>query len=106
MRDFLVGKPVGKPILLTLLGWAALLAPWTILRNKFSFTHYYLPSYGFALLMLGGLVAYSERKRPKTVLLFVALALVVAIYFAPVWGEFSIREQVANRRLIPPGWRP
>ena len=106
MKEFLVGKAIGKPILLTLAGWAAMLAPWTILRNKFSFTHYYLPSYGFALLMLGGLVAYSERKRPKTVLLFVALALVVAIYFAPVWGEFSIREQVANRRLIPPGWRP
>jgi dolichyl-phosphate-mannose--protein O-mannosyl transferase len=106
MKEFLVGKPVGKPILLTLLGWAAMIAPWTILRNKYSFTHYYLPAYAFALLTLGGLLAFSERKRPKTVLVFVALALVVAIYFAPIWGEFSMREYAANRRLIPPGWRP
>jgi dolichyl-phosphate-mannose--protein O-mannosyl transferase len=106
LRDFLVGKPVGRPILLMLLGWAALLAPWTIIRNKFSFTHYYLPSYGFALLMLGGLVAHAERKWPRTVLVFVGLALLVAIYLAPVWGEFSIREHTVKRLLIPPTWRP
>ena len=106
LKDFLVGKPVGKSILLTLLGWAALLAPWTIIRNKFSFTHYYLPSYGFALLMLGGLVAYFERKRPRTVLVFVGLALLVAICLAPVWGEFSLREHTASRLLFPPTWRP
>jgi dolichyl-phosphate-mannose--protein O-mannosyl transferase len=104
--NFLVGKPIGKPILLTLLGWAAMLVPWAILRNKYSFLHYYLPSYAFALLTLGGLVAAIERKRPRTVLIFVALALVVAIYFAPIWGEFSIREYAVNRRLIPPAWRP
>ena len=106
MKEFLVGKSVGKPVLLMLLGWAAMLAPWTILRNKYSFTHYYLPSWGFALLMLGGLAAFFERKRPRTVLVFVGLALVVAIYFAPIWGEFSIREHAVNRRLIPPTWRP
>lgn len=106
LKNFLVGKPLGKPILLTLLGWAAMLVPWAILRNKYSFLHYYLPSYAFALLTLGGLVAAIERKRPRTVLVFVALALVVAIYFAPIWGEFSMREYAVNRRLIPPGWRP
>jgi dolichyl-phosphate-mannose--protein O-mannosyl transferase len=106
MKEFLVGKPVGKPALLTLFGWAAMLAPWTILRNKYSFSHYYLPSYAFALLTLGGIAAYLERTRPRTVLIFVGLALVVAIYFAPVWGEFSMREYAANRRLIPPTWRP
>ena len=106
LKNFLVGKPIGKPILLTLLGWAAMLVPWAILRNKYSFLHYYLPSYAFALLMLGGLVAAIERKRPRTVLVFVALALVVAIYLAPIWGEFSMREYAVNRRLIPPGWRP
>jgi dolichyl-phosphate-mannose--protein O-mannosyl transferase len=105
-KEFLLGKPVGKPILLVLMAFAAMLVPWTILRNKYSFTHYYLPSYGFALLMLGGLLAYFERKRPRAVLIFVALALIVAIYFAPIWGEFSMREFAANRRLIPPGWRP
>ena len=106
MKEFLVGKPIGKPILLTLLGWAALLAPWTVLRNKFSFTHYYLPSYGFALLTLAGLLAYFERKRPRTVLVFVGLALLVAIFFAPVWGEFAMKNYAVNRRLLPPTWRP
>jgi dolichyl-phosphate-mannose--protein O-mannosyl transferase len=106
MKEFLVGKAIGKPILLTLSGWAAMLAPWTILRNKYSFTHYYLPCYAFALLSLGGLVAFLERKRPRTVLVFVGLALAMAIWFAPIWGEFSMREYAANRRLIFPGWRP
>jgi dolichyl-phosphate-mannose--protein O-mannosyl transferase len=106
MKEFLVGKAIGKPILLTLAGWAAMLAPWTILRNKYSFTHYYLPCYAFALLSLGGLMAFLERKRPRTVLVFVGLALAMAIWFAPIWGEFSMREYAANRRLIFPGWRP
>jgi len=105
-KEFLVGKSVGKPALLTLFGWAAMLAPWTILRNKYSFSHYYLPSYAFALLTLGGLAAFVERKRPRTMLVFVSVALVVAIYFAPVWGELSMRESAANLRLIPPTWRP
>jgi len=106
MKELLVGKPVGKPALLTLFGWAAMLAPWTILRNKYSFSHYYLPSYAFALLTLGGIVAALERRRPRTVLIFVSVALAVAIFYAPVWGEFSIREPAANLRLILPTWRP
>jgi hypothetical protein len=40
------------------------------------------------------------------VLVFVGLALAMAIWFAPIWGEFSMREYAANRRLIFPGWRP
>jgi len=105
-KDFLVGKPVGKPILLTLLGWLSLLAPWMILRNRYSFQHYYLPPYGFGLLSLGGLAAYLERKRPKMILVFVGLVLAMAVFFAPIWGEIPIRESAANWRLIFPGWRP
>jgi len=89
-----------------MVGWVAMMAPWTILRNKYSFHHYYLPPYAFGLLTLGGLAAYFERKRPKYVLIFVSLAFVLFVYLAPIWGEFSIRESAANLRLVAPGWRP
>jgi dolichyl-phosphate-mannose--protein O-mannosyl transferase len=106
VKEFLAGKPIGRQILMVLLGWFALFVPWTILRNKYSFQHYYLPCYAFALVTLGGIAAYFERKLPRTILVLVGLALLVAIWFVPIWGEFSMREYAANRRLIPPGWRP
>jgi dolichyl-phosphate-mannose--protein O-mannosyl transferase len=105
-KEFLVGKFVGRAAVLVMVGWVAMMAPWTILRNKYSFQHYYLPPYAFGLLTLGGLAAYFERRRPKYVMIFVGLALVFLIYMAPIWGEFSMRESAANLRLVAPGWRP
>ena len=37
---------------------------------------------------------------------FVALAVVMAVYFTPVWGEFPLTLAEANRRLIFLPWRP
>jgi dolichyl-phosphate-mannose--protein O-mannosyl transferase len=105
-KEFLVGKFVGRAAVLVMVGWVAMMAPWTILRNKYSFQHYYLPPYAFGLLTLGGLAAYFERRRPKYVMIFVALALLMFIYLAPIWGEFSIKEGYANKMLVFPGWRP
>ncbi len=102
VRDWPLAKPVG----ILLLGWATMIAPWTTLRTQYSFLHYYLPSYGFALLLLGGLMARLERTRPRHVLVFVGLVVAVAAYFAPVWCEFPMAEASAFHRLILPKWRP
>jgi dolichyl-phosphate-mannose--protein O-mannosyl transferase len=106
VKLFLTGKPIGRQILWALLAFGTMMAPWTILRNKYSFQHYYLPPYSYALLALGGIGAYFERKRPRTILVLVSLALAVAIFYAPVWGEFSLKEFGGNLRLVFPGWRP
>jgi dolichyl-phosphate-mannose-protein mannosyltransferase len=106
VKLFLTGKPIGRQILWALLAFATMMAPWTILRNKYSFQHYYLPPYSYALIALGGIGAYFERRRPRTILVLVGLALAVAIFYAPVWGEFSLKEFGGNLRLVFPGWRP
>jgi dolichyl-phosphate-mannose--protein O-mannosyl transferase len=88
------------------LGWLALIAPWTVARGTYVFMYHYFPSYGCGLVLLGGMAAWAERRSPRAVMLFVAVALALAIYFAPVWGEIPLREAVANRRLVFIPWRP
>ena len=61
---------------------------------------------GFAIVLLAGVVAKLEQRWPRAVLVFVALAILMATYLAPVWGEFPLTEQEANRRLIFLPWRP
>jgi dolichyl-phosphate-mannose-protein mannosyltransferase len=95
-----------RAVALLALGWFALLAPWIVGRGTYVFWYHYLPSYGFGLILLGGLAARVERRAPRAIAVFVGLALGVAIYFAPVWGEFPLGDAVANRRLIFLPWRP
>jgi hypothetical protein len=47
-----------------------------------------------------------ERRRPAVALGLTAVTLCIAVYFAPVWGEFSLSESAANHRLLFPTWRP
>jgi dolichyl-phosphate-mannose--protein O-mannosyl transferase len=92
--------------LLLALGWLALMSPWMVARGKFTFWYHYLPSYGFALTLVAGVLAALERSRPKVVLAVFGLALLVAVYYAPVWGESTISLGTANMRLIPDAWKP
>jgi dolichyl-phosphate-mannose--protein O-mannosyl transferase len=87
-------------------GWLAMLTLFIVSMGKHAFFYHYLPPYSFAIILLAGVVAKWERRQPRAVLLFVALAVLVAIYFAPVWGEFSLTPSEANRRLLFPSWRP
>ena len=87
-------------------GWLALLAPWIVGRGAYTFMYHYLPSYGLALLLVAALAARVERRFPRFVAGYVAVALALLIYFAPVWAEFSITTSVANRRLLFIPWRP
>ncbi len=88
------------------LGWFAMMFPWMVARGKFIFWYHYLPSYGFALPLVAGILATLEESRPRLVLTVFGLALLVAVYYAPVWGEFTISVGTANLRLIPHPWKP
>jgi dolichyl-phosphate-mannose--protein O-mannosyl transferase len=98
--------PFVKALLIASVGWAAMLMPWIIRGGTYAYWYHYMPCYSFALLCLAGSMAKLERRWPQVVLVFVALALAVAIYFAPVWGEFLVSTDEANRRLIFQPWRP
>jgi len=95
-----------RAAMLLSLGWLALIVMWSMVLGKHSFFYHYQPSYGFALVLLAGFVAKLERRDAGAVLAYVGLAVLVAIFFAPVWGEFALSELEANRRLIFLPWRP
>ena len=103
------GPQVTKAALLMTLGWFTFIAPWiatSSTRGKYTFSHYYLPCYAFGLIMLAGFGSYIERKRPRWIVEFIGVALVVSIYYAPVWGEFAMSSAAANHRFFVPAWRP
>lgn len=103
------GKNLTKSALLMVLGWYAFILPWVATsstRGKYTFSHYYLPCYAFGLIFLAGVASYIERKRPGWIVGFVGLALLVSIYYAPVWGEFPMSSAAANHRLFIHSWRP
>ncbi|HEX7500113.1 MAG TPA: glycosyltransferase family 39 protein [Polyangia bacterium] len=95
-----------KAVMVLAAGWIALMTLFIVSMGKHSFFYHYQPSYGFAIVLLAGVVARLERRWPRGVLMFVALAFLMALYFTPVWGEFSLTEAEANRRLIFLPWRP
>ncbi|MGC4094313.1 MAG: phospholipid carrier-dependent glycosyltransferase [Polyangiaceae bacterium] len=94
------------PELIAAFAWFALLSPWIVGRGNYTFMYHYLPSYAFALVLLAGVVARLERTHAEPVCAFVVLAALCFVYFAPVWGDFSITEAAANRRLLWKSWRP
>jgi dolichyl-phosphate-mannose-protein mannosyltransferase len=87
-------------------GWAALLMLFVVSMGKHSFFYHYQPSYGFALVLLAGVLAKLEQRWPRAILGFIVLAIVMAIYLVPVWAEFPLTLAEANRRLIFLPWRP
>jgi dolichyl-phosphate-mannose--protein O-mannosyl transferase len=94
-------------MLVLALGWAAMMLLFVVSMGKHSFFYHYQPPYAFAIVLLSGCAAKLGRVKPAWLLAFIALATAVAIYFVPVWGEFSLSEQVANRYwLIFKPWRP
>jgi dolichyl-phosphate-mannose-protein mannosyltransferase len=94
------------PFVMLAVAWLALLLPWTVARGAYVFMYHYLPSYGFALVLLAGAVSRAERRAPVVALVFVALAFGAAAYMAPVWAELPLSEAAANHRLVFIPWRP
>jgi dolichyl-phosphate-mannose-protein mannosyltransferase len=96
---------IQRPVWLLWLGWLALLLPWTVGRGTYTFSYHYMPSYGFGLVLLGGLAAEAERKRPRVAFGLAGAALVVAAYLAPVWSELPLSPSDVNQRLFFAPWR-
>ncbi len=93
-------------ILVTVIGWCAMLLPWTVARKGYVFHYHYMPSFAFLLILLAGFVAHVERKKAIAAAIFVGLACAVAAFYAPVWAEIPMSEKVAHYRLIWRLWRP
>jgi dolichyl-phosphate-mannose-protein mannosyltransferase len=98
--------PFTQRMLLLALGWLAMLMPWMVGRGIYTFWYHYLPSWAFALLLLAAVIAHAERRWPGLVLVLMLLVCSVTVYFAPVWAEFPMTVEAANRRLIFLPWRP
>ena len=97
---------IGRAAGLLTVGWLAMLAPWMIGRGSYTFIYHYLPSYGFALILVSGMAAHLERRWPRALTGYLGLVLLLAIFFAPVWAEFPLAEAAANRRLMFVPWQP
>jgi dolichyl-phosphate-mannose--protein O-mannosyl transferase len=98
-----------RGVLLMLVAWFAFMAPWLATRGtrgNYTFHHYYLPCYAFLLVMLGGIAAHLEKKHAKLVMGYIGVALAISLFYAPVWGEFSLSSAAASYRLWFPTWRP
>jgi dolichyl-phosphate-mannose--protein O-mannosyl transferase len=97
---------LGNGVLVTIVGWCAMLAPWTVARKGYVFHYHYMPSFAFLILMLAGFFAHVDRKKAIVAAVFVGLACAVAAFYAPVWAEIPISEKYAHWRLIWRLWRP
>jgi dolichyl-phosphate-mannose--protein O-mannosyl transferase len=93
-----------RAVAILAVGWLSMNLLW-FSRRIVTYFYHYLASWGFALLLLAGVVARLDRRYPKQVLAFVAVVLAVFVWFAPVWAEFPLSPAAVNRRLIFPLWR-
>ena len=105
----LLGSSTTRGVLVMLVGWFSFMAPWLATRGtrgNYTFSHYYLPCYAFLLVMLAGLAEKLERKHGKLIAGYIGFALVVSLFYAPVWGEFAVSTTSSNLRLWFHNWRP
>jgi dolichyl-phosphate-mannose--protein O-mannosyl transferase len=87
-----------------LLCWVSMLATW-ILTRRDSYIYHYLPSYGFALVLLAGWLAHLYQRRRLAALAALLLAAEVAVLYAPVWAQLPLTRAAWQARLFVPGWR-
>ena len=90
---------------LFLLGfWLCMFTPWIVTRRD-TYIYHYLPSYTFGLVLLAGGLGWLYQRRRRLALALLLLVALVAIVYAPVWGQLPISPAGWDARLFPPGWR-
>lgn len=94
----------GRGSLVLLVGWLSFLAPWMLSRRD-PYIYHYLPCYFFAVVALASMVAWVAERRRALGLLGVVLALVVAGFYAPVWGQLPVTHAGLHARLPFARWR-
>lgn len=93
-----------KAFAIVWVSWLSMLLLW--MSGKIStYWYHYLYAWGFALVLLAGVVARLDRRAPRATLVFVMLVLATAVWFAPVWAELPITVEAAHRRLLFPLWQ-
>jgi dolichyl-phosphate-mannose--protein O-mannosyl transferase len=93
-----------KAVAILGIAWVSMMLLWFTGRIT-TYWYHYLTPWGIALTLLGGIVARLDRRYPNEVFTLVSVALVFAIWFAPVWAEFPISVSAMRQRLIFPLWR-
>ena len=84
--------------------WLLPIVPW-MLFHRDSYYNHYLPSYAFAVILLGGGLARLFRTRPAWVWLFVIATIVVFVLYLPIWIELPIRIRHWKQLLFLDIWR-
>lgn len=79
--------------------WLATMLLWMSGRIV-TYWYHYLTSWGFGIMLVGGIVSVFDRRYPKEVLMFVACVFGIAVYMTPVWAEFPISRTTADRLLF------
>ncbi len=87
-----------------LLFWALPLTPW-ILTSRDSYIYHYLPSYCFALVLVGGIGAWLCRRRRMLVFVGTLLIAEVTVFYAPVWAQLPVTRLGMQQRLFFQTWR-
>jgi dolichyl-phosphate-mannose--protein O-mannosyl transferase len=93
-----------KAVAILVASWVSTMLLW-MSGQIVTYWYHYLTSWGFAIMLVGGLVSLVDRRHPKVVLVFVSAVLTVSVYFAPVWAELPVSQATANRCLPFPLWR-
>lgn len=92
-------------LLFVLGGWAAFYLPWTQI-GRVLFLYHYMSSYLFALLLTGFWLSYSvlTKRGIMAVIGLIAVAIVVALMFAPIWIAYPIPQEWFNRLMWFKSW--
>jgi len=98
-------RPVlDNPTVPLLLGWGTFLFGW-IPVTRVLFIYHYLPSYGFALMLLVYWLLRLWKVRPWLVILFVLVALALTCFFYPeLVGWIPLTPHELQMRVWATGW--
>jgi dolichyl-phosphate-mannose--protein O-mannosyl transferase len=96
--------PSTKGVVILGASWFSAMLLW-MTGKIVTYWYHYLTAWGFAIMLLAGVLSRFERRYPKHVLGFVVAVIAVFIYFVPVWAEFPLSKAGVNMRLPFSRWR-
>src|SRR3712207_3617338 len=94
------------PLVPIVLGYVVMLLPW-IPGTRIPYIYNYLPIYAFALLALAYWLVRiwrAPRVGPWLVVVFIALALAITLYFLPPATTFPINQDSKMQRILFDSW--
>jgi dolichyl-phosphate-mannose-protein mannosyltransferase len=94
----------GKSVIAAFLTAIGFLAPW-VLTHRDSYIYHFLPVYVPLVVLLAGFLAWYQAKHPMRVLSFIAIVLLVAAFYAPLWAYVPMSREALNLRLFIGSWR-